>query len=99
GARVRDPRELADRDVVAVLLACLRLGEPDGCDLRIRVDRPRHRTIVETRLVAGRVLGCDLALPEGRVGELPVAGAVADRVDVRDARPPVFVGRDAAAPV
>ncbi len=41
-ARVRDPREPADRDVVAVLLARLRLGQPDAGDLGIGVDRPRH---------------------------------------------------------
>ena len=41
-ARVRDPREDADRDVVAVLLARLGLGQPDAGDLRVGVDRPRH---------------------------------------------------------
>jgi len=33
------------------------------------------------------------------VGELPVAGAVADGIDVRDARAPPRVGGDACPPV
>ena len=52
GARVRDPRELADRDVVAVLLARLRLGEADAGDLRVGVDRPRDGAVVDDRVVA-----------------------------------------------
>ena len=85
----------ADRDVVAVLLARLGLGEADAGDLRVGVDRPRHRAVVDDRLVAARVLGRDLALAERGVRELPVAGAVADGVDVRDVRAPVLVGGDA----
>ena len=50
----------------------------------IGVDRARHGAVVDDGVVAARVLGRDLALAEGRVRELPVAGAVADRVDVRD---------------
>src|SRR3954468_15925499 len=91
------PRELADCHVVAVLLARLRLGQPDGCDLRIGVDRAWYGPIVEDRLVAGRVLSGDLAFAERRVSKLPVAGAVADGVDVRHVGPPVVVGRDACA--
>ena len=49
--------------------------------------------------MAARVLGGDLALAERRVRELPVAGAVADRVDVRDGRAAVLVGGDALARV
>ena len=49
------------------------------------------------RLVAHGVLGRDLALAERGVRELPVAGAVADRVDVRDGRAAVLVGGDARA--
>jgi hypothetical protein len=41
------------------------------------------------------VLRCHLALAEGGVGQLPVAGAVADGVDVRDGRAPLRVGGDA----
>src|SRR5439155_20075338 len=96
-ARVRDPRELSDRDVVAVLLACLGLGETDGCDLRIRVDRTRHGTVVDDRVMAARVLGGDLALAEGGVRELPVAGAVADGVDVRQRRLPALASVDSRA--
>ena len=53
----------------------------------------------DDRLVAARVLGRHLALAERGVRELPVAGAVADRVDVRHARPPMVVGGDALPPV
>src|SRR5262249_36410760 len=98
-AGIRDPREPPGRDVVAVLLASLRLGEADAGDLGIGVDRPRHRTVVDDRVVAARIFGRDLALTEGRVRELPVAGAVADRVDVRNGRAPVFVGGNPLAPV
>ena len=80
-------------------LARLRLGEADARDLRIGVDRPRHRRVADRRLVAARVLGRNLALAERGVRELPVAGAVADGVDVRDRRAPVLVGRDPRAPV
>src|SRR5207245_5705444 len=98
GARVRDPRERPDRDVVAVLLARLRLREPDAGDLWIGVDRARHGTVVHDRLVAARVLRGHLALAERRVRELPVAGTVADRVNVRHAGAPVIVGGDALPP-
>ena len=98
-ARVRDPREPADRDLVAVLLARLRLGQADAGDLGIGVDRARHRGRVDDRVVAAGVLGRDLALAERGVGELPVAGAVADRVDVRDAGAAMLVGRDPGARV
>ena len=47
--------------------------------------------------MAARVLGRDLALAERGVRELPVAGAVADRVDVLDGRAAVLVGGDALA--
>src|SRR5581483_382554 len=73
--------------------------EADAGDLRVRVDRTRHGAVVDDRLVAARVLGGDLTLAERGVRELPVSGAVADRVDVRHARAAVRVGRDALAPV
>ena len=41
------------------------------------------------------ILGRDLALAEGRVRELPIAGAVTDRIDVGLGRPTVLVGGDA----
>ena len=87
------------RHVVAVLLPRLGLGQPDTRDLGIRVDRPRHPAVVDHGVVAHRVLGRDLALAERRVRELPVPGAIADRVDVRDGRPPMLVGRDPLAPI
>src|SRR4051812_30756390 len=96
-AGVGDPREHADLDVVAVLLARLGLGEPDARNLRVGVDRTRHGAVVDDGLVAHRVLGRDLALAEGGVGELPVAGAVADGVDVLLGRAAVLVGGDALA--
>ena len=46
-----------------------------------------------------RVLRRDLALAERGVGELPVARAVSNRVDVRDGRPPSFVRGDPLPPV
>src|SRR5205807_9329700 len=55
--------------------------------------------VVDDGFVAAGVLGRDLALAERRMCELPVARAVADGVDVRDARAPVLVGRDPGAPV
>src|SRR5439155_1752664 len=55
--------------------------------------------VVHDRLVAARVLRRDLALAERGVRELPVAGAVAHCVHVRDGRAPVLVRRDALAPV
>src|SRR3954468_6117945 len=99
GARVRDPGEPADRHVVAVLLTRLGLGEPDGGYLGVRIDRPRNGAIVEHGLVARRVLRGDLALAERGVRKLPVPGAVADGVDVRNGGAPVLVGSDAGAPV
>ena len=54
-ARVRDPREAADGDVVAVLLARLGLGEADAGDLGIGVDRPRHgRSPIDGVVAAAR---------------------------------------------
>src|SRR6185312_5721350 len=87
-AGIRDPREPADGDVVAVLLARRGFGQADTRNLRVGVDRTRHRTVVDSGLVTERVLGRHLALTEGGVGELPVTGAVADRVDVPHGRPP-----------
>src|SRR5207248_403444 len=55
----------------------------------------RDAAVVDDGLVPERVLGGDLALSERGVRELPVAGAVADRVDVRHGRPAVLVGGDA----
>src|SRR5581483_12279974 len=62
-------------------------------------DRPWHATRVDDRVLAQGVLGGDLALAERGVRELPVAGAVADRVDVRHGRAAVLVGGDALAAV
>src|SRR5512132_431228 len=95
--RVGDPREDADLDIVAVLLAGFALRQADACDLGIRVDRTRDASVVDDRFMAHRVLGGDLALPERRVRELPVAGAVADGVDVLDRRPAMLVGGDTGA--
>src|SRR5207249_3356363 len=68
--------------------------EADAGDLRVGVDRPRHGARIDGRLVAARILRCNLALPERGVRELPVAGAVADGVDVRDSRAAMLVGHD-----
>src|SRR6266508_5883650 len=94
-ARIRDPREPADCDVVAVLLARLGLCEADRSDLRVGVDRTRHGAVVDDRVVTARVLRRDLALAERRVRKLPVAGAVADGVDVLHRRAAMVVGDDA----
>src|SRR5262249_32446969 len=99
-AAVCDPRADADRDrVLAVLLARLELGEADAGDLRVGVDRTGHAAVVDDRLVPERVLGRDLALAKRRVRKLPVAGDVADRVDVSGVRAPALVGADALAAV
>ena len=45
--------------------------------------------------MAARILGGHLALTERGVCELPVAGAVADRIDVRHGRAAMLVGGDA----
>src|SRR5207249_5580744 len=89
----------ADGDVGPVLLSRLGLREPDTGDLRIGVDRPRDPAVVDHGVVTHRVLGGDLALTEGRVRELPIAGTVPDRVDVLLGRAPVLVRCDALAPV
>src|SRR5829696_2198022 len=91
GAGVGDPGEYAGLDVVAVLLPGLLLGEPDAGDLRVRVNRARDGAVVDHRLMAHRVLRGNLALAEGGVRELPVAGAVADGVDVVDGGAAVLV--------
>src|SRR4029079_11927264 len=90
-------RRAAHDDGVAVLLARLRLGEPRTGDLRVGVDRTRHRRLADSRLVPHRVLRGDLALAESRVRELPVAGDVAGRVDVRHAGAAMFVVADPLA--
>jgi anti-anti-sigma factor len=79
--------------------ARLGLGQADARDLRIGVDRARHRAVVDDGVVAARVLGRDLALAERRVRELPVAGAVADGVDVVDGGAAVLVRGDSLARV
>ena len=89
----------SDRDVVAVLLARLRFGEPHPRDLGVGVDRPRHRRVADLEVVTEGVLGGDLALAEARVRELPVAGDVAGGVDVRHRGSPVAVGLDSRARV
>src|SRR5439155_26738847 len=53
--------------------------------------------VVDDGVVAHGVLGRGLALAEGGVGELPVAGAVSDGVDVGLGRAAVLVGGDALA--
>ena len=58
-----------------------------------------HRTVVDRRIVAARVLRGNLALAERRVCELPVPGAIADGVNMRDVGAPRLVGADAGAPV
>src|SRR5207302_6081044 len=73
------------------------LGQADSGDLRIGVDRARNSPVVDDRVVAGRVLGGDLALPEGGMRELPVARAVADGVDVANRRAPALVRGDPLA--
>src|SRR4029078_7098775 len=82
-------------DVVAVLLARLGFGQADAGDLGIRVDRTRHRTIVDDCLVPTGILGGDTDLAEGGVRQLPVAGAIPDGVDVRHGGATVLVGGDA----
>src|SRR5262245_45689002 len=99
GAGVGYPGEGAGGDVVPVLLAGRRLGQPDAGDLGIRVDRPRHGAVVHDRVIAERVLGRDLAFAEGRVRELTVAGDVTDRVDVPDGRPAARVGGNPLRPL
>src|SRR5207237_9889938 len=89
--------EGADGDVVAVLLPRFRFRQADRRDLRVGVDRTRDRAVVDGRVVAGCVLSGDLAFAEGGVCELPVAGAVADGVDVRHRRTAVLVRGDALA--
>ena len=97
GSRDRDPRAPAYDDVVTVELARLHLGEADPGDLRVGVDRARYRRLADGRVVTHRVLGGDLALTEARVRELPVAGHVPGRVDVRHIRAPVVVRPDPTA--
>src|SRR5918995_1418951 len=94
GAGVGDPWEYAGLDVVAVLLPGLLLRQAYGGDLGIGVDGAGHGAVVDHGLVAQRVLRGDLSLAEGSVRELPVAGAVADSVDVVDGGAAVLVGRD-----
>src|SRR3954453_4843717 len=58
----RAPPSVGPHAVVPVPLAGLRLGEADGRDLRLGVDRARHGADVRGGLVPARVLRCDLAL-------------------------------------
>ena len=99
GTGVRDPRERPRRDVVAILSARLGFGQADAGDLRVGVDRARHGAVADRGVVPACVLRRHLPFTEGGVGELPVAGAVADGVDVRDASAPPRVGGDARSPV
>src|SRR5262245_23830516 len=97
GPRVGDPRKHPGGDVVAILLTSFRFREPDARYLRIRVDRTGNRAVVDDGFMAACVLRRDLALSERGVRQLPVAGAVADRVDVRHGGAAVLVGRDSLA--
>ena len=88
-------RDLADLDVEALLLGLL-LGQPDRGDLRPAVGRPRLLHVVDRVdvLLAGDDVGRDDALVAGGVGEHEAADGVADRVEVRLARPHPAVDLD-----
>ena len=92
--RICSPGEHSGRDVVAVLFARFGLGQPDTGNLGIRVDRTRNGAVVDRRLVPARVLRRNLAFAKSGMGELPVAGAIADRVDVVDGRASMFIRSD-----
>ena len=81
-------RDLADLVRQALLLALL-LGEPDRRDLGPAVRRPRLLDVVHRVgvLVAGDRVGGEDPLVARRVGEHQPADDVADRVQVRLARP------------
>ena len=90
-------RELRRLDVVALVLG-LGLGVAEGADLRLAVGRPRDHVVVDRHgLRAGDGLRRDHALRLGGVGQQQLAGAVADRVDVRHVGPHVVVDLDRAA--
>src|ERR1700678_207859 len=99
GTCVRQPRERSGRDVAAVPLPRLRFGETDTCDLWFGVDRAGDGAVANDSVVTAGILRGHLALTEGGVGQLPVACAVADGVDVRDRRTPPRAGGDAGPPV
>ena len=91
-------RELGHLDVVA-LVPRLGLGEPEGRDLRLAERGARHHTVVAQGLGlgAGHGLGGHDALRLGHVGELQLAGDVADGVDAVDVGAHVVVDVDRAA--
>ena len=79
-AGVRNPGEAPTRTSSPVLsrASCWSIQRR-----RFRVTmRARNAAVVDGRVVAHRVLGRDLAFAEAPCGRLPVARAVADRVDV-----------------
>jgi hypothetical protein len=84
--------------LVAVLLLGLRLGQPDGGQLRVGVGDPRDAGLVDHgRVHPGDLLGDEDALLEAAVGELKAGHDVADRVDVRHAGAQPLVGQHVAA--
>ena len=100
GARVRDPREHADarRRRRTARAPRPRSGRrrrsPDPC--RSAAGRARLSTTASWPIAFSAATSPSR---KRRVRELPVPGAVADRVDVRDGRPAVLVGGDPLAPV
>jgi FtsP/CotA-like multicopper oxidase with cupredoxin domain len=99
GARVRYEWERAGGNVIAVPLAGLCFGEADAGDLRVSVDRARDGRSADGGVVPARVLGGCYALAEGGMGELPMASAIADGVDMRNGGAPMRVGDDTGPPV
>ena len=83
---------------VAVLLARLGLGQPDGGDLGVAVGDARDAGLVDGGGgQAGDLLGHEDALLEAAVGELQPGDDVADGVDAVDVGAAALVGRDEAA--
>src|SRR5262249_22088975 len=68
-------------------------------EIRNDLERPQLSARVDDRLVAQRVLRCDLSLAEGCVRELPVPRAVADCIDVGHVRPAMLVRGNPCPPV
>src|SRR5665213_3361301 len=94
---VADKRELPDTYVVAGCL-CLRLGEADGCNLRVAVGAPRSLQLVHGgRLQPGDALDTDNTLVLRLVGVQRRAGNVANGVDAGHAGAAETVCDDAAA--
>ena len=98
GLAVGAERESGGLDVVTLVLG-LRLGEPEGRDLRLAEGGPRHEPVVAQGhgFGAGHGLGGHDALRLGHVGELQFGGDVADGVDALDVGAHEVVDRDGAA--